>query len=131
MGIAENKSAIRRFLSQEVFFGEEENLAVVDEVFHPEVVFVGPEGEAQVDGAEAIAQLKYELRGYQRTRGEIDIPQQIAEGESVATRYTLEVEEEGTYEGVTFSHFADGKIKEYLILVGEYVDWRVRARAHN
>ena len=130
MGIEENKAAIRRFLSPEVFFGGEEHLAVVDEVFAPDVVFRGPENEAQVDGTEAIGRIKSELYGYQNLEGEIAILEQIAEGESVATRYTLEVE--GTkFAGVTFSRFADGKIQEYLILVGEYVNWLVRQRAHN
>jgi hypothetical protein len=126
MGIEENKAAIRRFLSQEVFFGAEDNLAVVDEVFAPNVVFLGPdpEGEPQVEGAQAIELIKGELNGYQN--GEIAILEQIAEGESVATRYTL-----NGYAGVTFSRFADGKIKEYLVLVGEYANWFAEKQAHN
>jgi SnoaL-like domain len=130
MGIEENKAAIRRFLSQEVFFGAEDNLAVVDEVFAPNVVFLGPdpEGEPQVEGAQAIELIKGELNGYQN--GEIAILEQIAEGESVATRYTLEVGGD-KYTGVTFSRFADDKIQEYSVLVGEYANWFAEKRAHN
>ena len=60
--------------------------------------------------------------------GEIAIMEQIAEGESVATCYTLEVE--GTkYGGVTLSRFADGKIQEYLLC--QIWSWFLRGRAHN
>jgi hypothetical protein len=130
MGIEENKAAIRRFLSQEVFFGEEENLAVVDEVFAPNVVFRGPENVAQLSGDQAIALIKSELYGYRPLGGEIAILGQIAEGESVATRYTLEVDG-AKFAGVTFSRFADGKIQEYMVFVGEYVNWFADKPAHN
>ncbi len=60
MGIEVNKDKIERFLSQEVFFGGEEHLAVVDEVFDPDVVWRrAGNGEVQFSGTDAI---KEELR---------------------------------------------------------------------
>lgn len=126
MGMEENKAAIGRFLSQEVFFGG--NLDVVDEVFASDVVLRGPENEAQLEGSAAIDLIKGELYDYEGVDGEITILEQIAEGESVATCYTLEVE--GTkYGGVTLSRFADGKIREYLVC--QIWNWFLRGRAHN
>lgn len=114
MEIEENKAAIRRFLSQEVFFGG--SLAVVDEVFAPDVVWLSPgNGDVLSSGTEVI---KDELETYQNQEGEIAILEQIAEGESVATRYRLEVFG-GEFVGVTLSRFADGKIQEYRVLVAE------------
>src|SRR5918999_4268664 len=121
MGVEENKAAIGRFLSQEVFFGG--NLDVVDEVFASDVVLRGPGNEAQVKGTEAIDLIKWELNTYKGKDGEITILEQFAEGESVATRYTLEVTGEGTYGGVTVSRFADSKIQDYLIIQGREVNW--------
>jgi hypothetical protein len=124
MGVEENKAAIERFLSREVFFGG--SLQVVDEVFASDVVLLGPVYEAQVEDTAAIELIKGELNWYEGQDGEITILEQIAEGESVATRYTL-----NGYAGVTFSRFADGKIKEYLVLVGEYANWFAEKQAHN
>jgi ketosteroid isomerase-like protein len=127
MEIEENKAAIRRFLSQEVFFGEG-SLAVVDEVFAPDVVWLGPEnGDVLVRGTDII---KSELREYQNQGGEIAILEQIAEGDSVATRYRLEVSGRGKFVGVTFSRFADGKIQGYRVIVApeEYIE---SGRGHN
>ncbi len=112
MGIEENKAAIRRFLSQEVFFGEPDHLAVVDDVFADDVVWRSPENEDVLSRGTQI--IKVELNTYDK--GEIAILEQIAEGESVATRYRLELPW-GTYIGVTFSRFADGKIREYRVVV--------------
>jgi SnoaL-like domain len=130
MGVEENKAAIQRFLSREVFFGG--SLEVVDEVFASDVVLLDPVYEAQVEGTKAIKIIKDELTSYERKDGEIIILEpQIAEGESVATRYTLEVDGI-TYGGVTVSRFADGKIQEYLVAHG--VNWyeeEEERRAHN
>jgi hypothetical protein len=131
--IEENKAAIRRFLSQEVFFGEEESLAVVDEVFAPEVVWLAPgNGEVIYSGT---GEIKAELRRYREVGGEIAILEQIAEGESVATRYRLEVgrEQRRAFVGVTLSRFADdGMIHEYRVVVTDELDEpRVRGNGHN
>lgn len=135
MEIEENKAAIRRFLSQEVFFGEEEeSLAVVDEVFAPEVVWLAPgNGEEIYSGT---GEIKAELRRYREVGGEIAILEQIAEGESVATRYRLEVgrEQRRAFVGVTLSRFADdGKIHEYRVVVMDEPDdlIRIRGNGHN
>jgi hypothetical protein len=116
MGIEENKDKIRRFLSQEVFFGEG-SLAVVDEVFAPGVVWRSlGNGEVIFSGTDEI---KSELRRYKRLGGEIAILEQIAEEESVATRYRLELFgwNRRKFVGVTLSRFADGKIQEYRVVV--------------
>ena len=104
MGIEENKGEIGRFLCREVFFNRD--LAVVDEVFAPDVVWRSPEnGDELSRGTDVI---KEELNRYADEKGEIAILEQIAEGESVATRYRLEVFGR-KYVGVTLSRFADGK----------------------
>jgi hypothetical protein len=117
MGMEENKAAIRRFLSQKVFFGGPEHHDVVDTVFHRDVVWLSPENEEVLSrGTEVI---KNELLSYVGEEGERDIAvlgQQIAEGESVATRYRLELPW-GVYIGVTLSRFANGKIREYRVVV--------------
>jgi ketosteroid isomerase-like protein len=127
MGIEENKDAIRRFLSQEVFFGEG-SLAVVDEVFAPDVVWLSPEnGDVLFFGTEII---KSELTIRKQQGGEIAILEQIAEGDSVATRYWLEVSGR-TFVGVTFSRFADGKIQEYRVIVAPEDEYTESGRGHN
>lgn len=134
MGIVENKAAIRRFLSWEVFFGEEEDLAVVDEVFDSEVVWLAPgNGEVIFSGTGAI---KAELRRYREVGGEIAVLEQIAEGESVATRYRLELggEQRRAFAGVTLSRFADdGKIHEYRVVVMDEPDdhIEIKGNGHN
>ena len=124
MGIEVNKDKIRRFLSQEVFFGPVESLAVVDEVFADDVVWLAPgNGEVIFSGT---GEIKAELQRYREVGGEIAILEQIAEGESVATRYRLEVgrgEQRRAFAGVTLSHFADdGEIHEYRVVVTDDPD---------
>jgi ketosteroid isomerase-like protein len=127
MGIEENKAAVRRFLSQEVFFGEG-SLAVVDEVFAPDVVWLSSEnGDELFSGTEII---KSELRIRKQQGGEIAILEQIAEGDSVATRYRLEVSGR-KFVGVTFSRFAEGKIQEYRVVVAPEDEYRDSGRGHN
>jgi hypothetical protein len=137
MGIVENKDAIERFLSPEVFFGGEENFAVVDDVFDPGVVWLSPgNGEEYSRGTDVIDDIKRELRSYVGEEGEreIAILEQIAEGESVATRYRLELPW-GKYVGVTLSRFADGKIREYRVVVTPEEEpekeYRVAGHGHN
>jgi hypothetical protein len=136
MGIEENMTAIGRFLSQEVFFGEEENLTVVDEVFLPDVVFSGVpgDGEEVLHGTDAINAIKRELRSYRDKEGELAIRAQIAAGDLVATGYTLKLEEPEEpvkeFEGITVSRFAaNGMIREYRVDVAREGD--DRKAAHN
>jgi hypothetical protein len=127
MAIEEYKAAIRRFLSQEVFFGEG-SLAVVDEVFAPDVVWLSSEnGDELFSGTEII---KSELRIRKQQGGEIAILEQIAEGDSVATRYRLEVSGR-KFVGVTFSRFAEGTIQEYRVVVAPEDEYRDSGRGHN
>jgi ketosteroid isomerase-like protein len=130
MGMNRNKAKIRRFLSQEVFFGEG-SLAVVDEVFAPDVVWRSPgSGEVIFSGTDEI---KSELRRYRRMGGEIDILEQIAEEESVATRYRLELSGSNRrrFVGVTLCRFADGKIQEYRVVVADDDLITIMGKGHN
>jgi ketosteroid isomerase-like protein len=128
MAIEEYKAAIRRFLSQEVFFGEG-SLAVVDEVFAPDVVWRSPgNGDVLFSGTDII---KSELENYKNEGGKIAILEQIAEGDSVATRYRLEVSGRGKFVGVTFSRFADGKIQGYRVIVAPEDEYIESGRGHN
>ena len=138
MGIEENKAAIRRFLSQEVFFGEG-SLAVVDELFAPDVVWRSPGNGAVLSFGTGV--IKSELEMYKKEEGEIAILEQIAEGESVATRYTLSytyTADEPTLpgehidsSGVTFSRFANGKIRNYFVVARNVQLVEERKVAHN
>src|SRR5688572_4942336 len=102
MGIEENKAAIRRFLSPEVFFGGEEHHDVVDEVFDADVVWLSRENEEVLSRGTWV--IKDELLSYEgeEERDIAILGQQIAEGESVATRYRLQLPW-GVYIGVTLS----------------------------
>jgi hypothetical protein len=128
MGMEENKAAIRDFLSREVFF-EGDPEGIVDQVFADGVVWLDPgNGEELSRGTEVI---KNELLSYVGEEGERDIAilEQIAEGESVATRYRLGLPQ-GKYIGVTLSRFADGKIQEYRVVVTDE-DLYDAAKGHN
>ena len=127
MGMEENKAAIRRFLSQEVFFGEG-SLAVVDELFAPDVVWRSPGNGAVLSFGTGV--IKSELEMYKKEEGEIAILEQIAEGESVATRYRLKVSG-SKFVGVTFSRFADGKIQEYRVVVADDDLITIMGKGHN
>jgi predicted ester cyclase len=123
-----NKEKVRRLYEEGVNQGQR---AVVDEVFASDIVLRGPVfGTGELRGSDAITAIKREFALYNRGEGTFTIQEQIAEGESVATRYTLEVEGT-TYGGVTVSRFADGKIQEYLVIQGQEVNWVADGRAHN
>jgi len=134
-----NKEKVRRLYERGVNLGE---LAVVDEVFASDVVVRGPVfGTAELRGIEAIEATKEEFALYHRGEGTITIQEQIAEGESVATRYTLSytyTAEESSLPGkqieswgVTFSRFANGEIQDYFVVALEVELTRAHKVAHN
>jgi ketosteroid isomerase-like protein len=123
----ENKEKVRRLYEEGV---NEEDLAVVDEVFASDVVVRGPVfGMGEVRGIDAIEAIKTEFAGYHRGEGRITIQEQIAEEESVATRYTLTytlTAEQKEHWGVTFSRLVNGEIHDYFVVAR-----RLKGRAHN
>jgi hypothetical protein len=84
-----NKEVIRR-LYEEGYNAR--TLTVVDEVAAADVVLRGPVYGEGVSGPEAIKTIKDEINRYHEEGNTIQItyPEQIAEGESVATRYMLD-----------------------------------------
>jgi hypothetical protein len=126
MEIEDNKSVVRRFL-HEAF--DEQYPAIVDELFAPDHVIRGPKlGTGEVRGTEP---LKRELRHYAGAR--CTIRDQIAEGDWVATSYTLH-EEKQNHMGVLLSRLADGKIQETFVVARKVPlsesEWALR-RAFN
>ena len=109
-----NKEVIRRLYEEGFNSG---TLTVVDEVVADNVVLRGPAYGEGVRGAEAIETIKDEITDYHEEGRTIQITysEQIAEGESVATRYMLDLSGR-KFEGVSIAHFADGKIQEYFLV---------------
>jgi hypothetical protein len=134
-----NKEKVRRLYEEGVDQG---NRAVVDEVFASDIVVRGPVfGRGELRGSDAIAAIKREFELYHRGEGRITIQEQIAEEQSVATRYTLRytyTAEEPTLpteqiesSGVTFSSFANGKIHDYFVVARNVQLVEERKVAHN
>jgi hypothetical protein len=109
-----NKEKIRRLYKEGY---ERRTLTVVDEVVADDVVLGGPAYGDGVIGAETI---KDEIRDYHQEGSTIRITilERIAEGESVATRYLLDLSGRN-FEGVSIAHFAGGKIQEYFLVSDE------------
>jgi hypothetical protein len=124
-----NKEVIRR-LYEEGYNAR--TLTVVDEVAAADVVLRGPVYGEGVSGPEAIKTIKDEINRYHEEGNTIQItyPEQIAEGESVATRYMLDWSGQ-KFEGVSIAHFADGKIQEYFLVVEEVPPPDRRWASHN
>jgi hypothetical protein len=135
-----NKEKVRRLYEEGVDQG---NRGVVDEVFAPDIVVVrGPVfGTGELRGSDAIDAIKREFDLYHRGEGRITIQEQIAEEDSVATRYTLRYTykaEEPTLppepiesRGVTFSRFANGRIHDYFVVARNVQLSEERKVAHN
>jgi predicted SnoaL-like aldol condensation-catalyzing enzyme len=126
MEMEDNKSVVRRFL-HEAF--DRQNPTIVDELFAPDHVIRGPKlGTGEVRGTEEI---KDELHDY--TGARCTIQYQIAEGDWVATSYTLH-EENQEHMGVLLSRLADGKIQETFVVareIPEVESYRMLRRAFN
>jgi len=135
-----NKEKVRRLYEEGVNRG---NPDVVDEVCASHVVFRGPVfGTGELRRNEAIQAIKSEFRQYHGGgEGRITIQEQIAEEESVATRYTLSytyradestlLEEQILSRGVTFTRFANGKIHDYFVVARKVNLVEERKVAHN
>ena len=108
----DNKAVISGFL-QEVF--NQRNLAIVDEVFAPDHIVLSPEtGTGEVKGTEVI---KRALEDYHKegAGAECTILNQIAEGDWVATSFTLG-EGRAEHMGIMTSRLVDGKIQESFVV---------------
>ena len=139
MEIEGNKEKVRQLYEEGV---NQRRLAVVDEVFASDMVLRGPVfGTGELSGSNAIAAIKREFALYNRGGATITIQELIAEGESVATRYTLSytyTADEPTLprehiesSGVTFSRFANGKIRDYFVVARNVQLVEERKVAHN
>jgi hypothetical protein len=117
MSSEDNKAVISGFL-REVF--NQRNLAIVDEVFAPDHALLSPEtGTEKVVGRTEV--IKRALEDYYDAEGpkaRCTILNQIAEGDWIATSYTLG-EEQAEHMGVMISYLVDGKIKETFVVARE------------
>ncbi len=103
----DNKALVSRYLLQGL---GELDPAVVDEVFAPDHVLSSPElGTEPERGTQA---LKDVIEGFRRDTGHLTctVENQIAEGDWVATSYTLSEAEE--HRGIMLSRVVDGRIQE-------------------
>jgi hypothetical protein len=111
----DNKDVISDFL-QKVF--NQKDLAIVEEIFAPDHALLSPEtGTEKVEGPEVI---KVALDDYHKvgSGAGCTILNQIAEGDWIATSYTLG-EEQAEHMGVMISYLVDGKIKETFVVARE------------
>jgi predicted ester cyclase len=119
MGTEENKEIVRRF-AEEVL--QKHNLSVIDEIISEDYVLHGPSGQ-EIKGPEGFKQLAaIALKGFSDGRYTID--GMLAEGDTVAVRYTRTGTHDGEYHGIAptgkqikvpvafFYRLANGKIVE-------------------
>jgi hypothetical protein len=117
MSLEDNKAMIRRFL-QEGF--NQRNLTIVDEVFASNHILRSPlTGVGGVSGTDVIKRAleDYHERG---SGGRCTILNQIAEGDWVATSYTLGEEQE-EHMGVMSSRLVESKIQETIVVARDVV----------
>lgn len=122
MSLEDNKRVIRRFLTEGF---DRQNRDVVDEVLASDHLLRGPKlGRREERGTEAI---KSEIEKY--TEARCTIQEQIAEGDWVATIYTIGKPRE-EHRGVMINRLANGKIQESFVMAREVPksesDWTFR-----
>ena len=116
MSLEDNKAVISGFL-QEVF--NQRNFAIVDEVFAPDHALLSPEtGTEKVVGRTEVIKRALEDYYEKESGARCTILNQIAEGDWIATSYTLG-EERAEHMGIVISHLVDGKIKETFVAARE------------
>jgi steroid delta-isomerase-like uncharacterized protein len=95
MGIEENKAIVRRF-AEEVL--QKHDLSVIDKIISEDYVFHGPGGQ-EIKGPEGFRQLAtISLAGF--PDGSYIIDDMVAEGDTVAVRYTRTGTHTGEYHGI-------------------------------
>jgi len=108
-----NQAVVTNFL-QEVF--DRQNVDIVDEVFASDHVLRSPEtGTEEVKGTEVIKRALEDYHNHAQGTGRVTIENQIAEGDWVATSYTLRDAQE-EHMGVMFSRLDDSKIQETFVV---------------
>ena len=110
----DGKRLIREFLLEGLGGGD---TAVVDRVFAEEHVLRSPAlGATELVGLDPLKDVINEFRSDGGV--DCDILEQIAEGDRIATGYTLS-EENKDHTGVMISLVAEGKIQSSLVVAGE------------
>ena len=113
MSLEENKAVISRFLRRGI---NQRDLTVVDEVFASDHVLRSPlTGVGGVSGTEEIKRALEDYLYHAQGTGRVTIENQIAEGDWVATSYTLRDAQE-EHMGVMFSRLVDSKIRETFVV---------------
>jgi ketosteroid isomerase-like protein len=113
MSLEDNKDVINRFLRRGL---EQRDLTVVDEVFASDHVLRSPlTGVEGVSGTEEIKRALEDYLNHAQGTGRFTIENQIAEGDWVATSYTLRDAQE-EHMGVMFSRLDDSKIQETFVV---------------
>jgi ketosteroid isomerase-like protein len=113
MSLEENKAVISRFLRRGI---NQRDLTVVDEVFASDHVLRSPlTGVGGVSGTEEIKRALEDYLNHAQGTGRVTIEYQIAEGDWVATSYTLRDAQE-EHMGVMFSRLVDSKIRETFVV---------------
>jgi ketosteroid isomerase-like protein len=113
MSFEDNKDVINRFLRRGL---EQRDLTVVDEVFASDHVLRSPlTGVEGVSGTEEIKRALEDYHNHAQGTGRFTIENQIAEGDWVATSYTLRDAQE-EHMGVMFSRLDDSKIQETFVV---------------
>jgi hypothetical protein len=116
MSLEDNKAVISGFL-QEIF--NQRNFAIVDEVFAPDHALLSPEtGTGKVEGTEVIKRALQDFDQAEGAGARCTILNQIAEGDWIATSYTLG-EEQAEHMGIMINHLVNGKIKETFVAARE------------
>jgi ketosteroid isomerase-like protein len=112
MSLEENKDVISRFLQRGI---NQRDLTVVDEVFASDHVLRSPlTGVEGVSGTEEIKRALEDYLNHAQGTGRVTIENQIAEGDWVATSYTLRDAQE-EHMGVMFSRLGS-KIRETFVV---------------
>jgi ketosteroid isomerase-like protein len=112
MSLEDNKEVINRFLRRGF---NQRDLTVVDEVFASDHVLRSPlTGVGGVSGTEEIKRALEDYLNHAQGTGRFTIENQIAEGDWVATSYTLRDAQE-EHMGVMFSRLGS-KIRETFVV---------------
>jgi ketosteroid isomerase-like protein len=113
MSLEDNKEVISRFLRRGI---NQRDLTVVDEVFASDHVLRSPlTGGRGVSGTEEIKRALEDYLNHAQGTGRVTIENQLAEGDWVATSYTLRDAQE-EHMGVMFSRLVDSKIRETFVV---------------
>jgi hypothetical protein len=129
MSLEDNKEVINRFLRGGF---NQRDFTIVDEVFASDHVLRSPlTGVGGVSGTEELKRALEDYHNHEQGTGRFTIENQIAEGDWVATSYTLRDAQE-EHMGVMFSRLVDSKIRETFVVARDVSesDFPAGARQH-